>query len=87
MPGMPSCQLDEPAQRKLDRLAAVPRAVELLARVVLHADVVHFDVGAGYRLGAVADDQIGDGQSARRRAVGKFDLGLFVLKRKSPHSR
>ena len=39
--------LDQTAQRELDRLAAIPGTVELLARVVLDADIVHLDVPPG----------------------------------------
>src|SRR5215470_3038742 len=42
--------LNQAAQRELDRLAAVPRAVELFAGVVFDADVVHVDRAAWHRL-------------------------------------
>ena len=39
--------LDQAAQRELDRLAAVPRGVELLAGLEVDADVVHEDLAPG----------------------------------------
>src|SRR5689334_14581758 len=45
--------LDQAAQRKLDGLAAVPRAVELITGVVLDSDVVHLDGATGHGLGPV----------------------------------
>src|SRR5258707_13887350 len=68
--------LDEPAQRELDGLAAIPRAVEFVAGVVLDADIVHLDIAAGHRLRAVADHQVLDDEVGRRGPVGKFDLWL-----------
>src|SRR6478735_8866421 len=68
--------LDQAAQRELDRFAAVPRAVELFAGVVLDADVVHLDGAAGHGLGAIADHQILDDKLVRRRPVRKLDLWL-----------
>jgi Protein of unknown function (DUF2630) len=68
--------LNKPAQRELDGLAAVPRAVELLAGVVLDADVVHFDRGAGHGLGTVADDDVFDDEFSRSRAGWEVDLWL-----------
>ena len=52
------------------------RQVELLAGVVLDADVVHRHVAAGHRLGAIADDDVLDHQFSRRGTVGKFNLGF-----------
>ena len=69
--------LDQPAQRELDRLAAVPGAVELFAGVVLDADIVHLDGAAGHRLRTVADHQVLDHQFGGRGPVGKFDLGFL----------
>ena len=70
--------LDQAAQRELDRLIAVPGTVELLAGVVLHADVVHLDVAAGHGLSTLTHHQIGDDQLARGRAVREFDLGFLT---------
>src|SRR5882757_7467311 len=50
--------LNEPAQRELDGLAAVPRTVEFLAGVVLDAHVVHLDGAAWHGLRTVADHQV-----------------------------
>ena len=69
--------LDQAAQRELDGLAAVPGTVELLAGVVLDADVVHLDVAAGHGLSTVADHHVVDDQLGGRRAVGEFDLGFL----------
>ena len=66
--------LDQSAQRELDRLAPVPRAVEFLARVVFDADVVHLDIGAWNGLDAVADDDVLDQQFGRGGAVGELDF-------------
>ena len=69
--------LDQTAQRELDRLVASPRTVELLAGVVLDADIVHLDVAAGHRFRTVADHQVLDDQFGRRGSVGKLDLWLL----------
>src|SRR5690242_20891729 len=68
--------LDQAAQRKLDRLAAIPRAVELFSGVVLDADVVHLDGAAWHGLRAVADNDVLDDEVRGRRPVGKLDLWL-----------
>src|SRR6185369_8921647 len=68
--------LDQAAQRELDGLAAVPRAVEFFAGGVLDADVVHFDGAAWDGLRAVADHQVLDDKLGRRGSVGKLDLWL-----------
>ena len=68
--------LDQPAQRRFDRLVATPRAVELLAGVVLDPDVVHFDRAAGHRFGAVADDDVLDDELSGSRAGREVDLGF-----------
>ena len=69
--------LDQAAQRELDGLAAVPRAVEFFAGVVLDADVVHLDGATGHGLGAIADHQILDDKLGGRGSVGKFNLVVW----------
>jgi calcium-translocating P-type ATPase len=48
------------AEPELERLPAVPRGVELLARAKRDADVVDGDLAAGRRLGALADHEVVD---------------------------
>src|SRR5882757_532596 len=79
--------LNQAAQGKFDRLAPVPRAVELLARVVLDADVVHRDGAAGDRFGAVANYYVLDHQLSGCRTVGEFDLGFLVARHAQHRSR
>src|ERR1700761_2023913 len=62
--------LDQTAQWKLDRFAAIPRAVEFLARVVLDADVVHLNGSARHSLRPIADHQILDDKLGRRGSFG-----------------
>jgi hypothetical protein len=69
--------LDQPAQRELDRFAAIPRAVELLAGVEFDSDIVHLDGAAGYRLCPVADYEVADDQPGGRGPVRKFDFGFL----------
>src|SRR5690606_210754 len=66
---------DEAAQREVDRLPAVPRGVELLARLVLDAEVVHVHGRAGRGLGAVADGDVLDDELGGGGALGRVDLG------------
>src|SRR5699024_5288956 len=59
-----------------ERLAAVPRGVELLPRRVGHADVVRLDRRPCGRLGAVTDGDVLDDELARRGVPGEVDLRL-----------
>src|SRR4029079_8217048 len=68
--------LDQSAQWELDGLAAIPRAVELLAAVVLDADIVHSHRSARHCLNTVADHHVVDDQLSRCGSVGKFNLGF-----------
>src|SRR5215210_4409572 len=69
--------LDQVAERKLDRLTATPRRVELLAAVELHAQVVHLDCRTGTGVRALPHLKVGDDQLGRRGAVGKIDFRLL----------
>jgi hypothetical protein len=69
---------DEGLQREVDGLPAAPRRVELVAGVVLDAEVVHVDGRARGGLGAVADDDVLDDELDGGRALGGVDLGLAV---------
>src|SRR5699024_2786090 len=68
--------LDEPAEGERDGLATVPRGVELLARLVVDADVVDGDLTAGHRLRTVPDRQVLGDELGGRGALGHVDLGL-----------
>src|SRR4051812_16768082 len=61
---------------KLERVAAVPRRVELAARLPRHADVVDLDDPPGGRLLAVADLDVLELQLVGRRPVRDLDRGL-----------
>ena len=65
------------AELEGERLAAIPRRVELLARPEGDADVVDADPRALDRLVALADDDVLDDQVERDVAFGLFDLGTF----------
>ena len=64
------------AEAEVEGRAAVVRGVELLARGVGHADVVHRDGAAGGGLLAVTLGELGDLEVTGRRAVGEVDLRL-----------
>jgi hypothetical protein len=65
------------AELELERLAAVPRCVELLARAEGDADVVHRDLLAARRLGSVADDEVFDAELERDVTFGFIDVRAF----------
>src|ERR1700733_835569 len=66
--------LNQPAQRKFDRLTATPRAVEFFAGLVVDANVVHLDGATRQGFGSVADHQVFDDELCGRGAARKFDL-------------
>ncbi|OEI69059.1 hypothetical protein Cus16_0888 [Curtobacterium sp. ER1/6] len=68
----------ERREREVDRLAAVPGAVELVAGLVLDAGVVHLDrrAGGGFVAGPLHD--VGDLELGGGRALGGVELGLAV---------
>ena len=66
--------LDEVSQGKLNRLSPIPGTVELVTRVVFHANVMHLDSSTGHRLGAVAHHQVLDEEFVRSGTVGKINL-------------
>src|SRR5581483_10401874 len=74
------------AEPEPERLAAVPRRVELLARPPGHADVVHLDVAAGRRLVAVADLEVFDGESRRGRLAGRDEDGRLLVGGHAAHA-
>ena len=57
------------AEAEAERVAAIPRGIELLAARPGHADVVDLHVVAGRCLGAVADDDVVDDEIGRRRGL------------------
>src|SRR5947209_2573258 len=65
------------AELELERLAAVPRRVELLAVGERDADVVHGDLRALRRLGALADDEVVDAELEWDVASRLLDLRPF----------
>src|SRR5690606_12844726 len=71
--------LDEARQRELDRLSAVPARVELLAGLEVDTHVVHVDLRARVRLGAVADLEVGDDELGGGVALDEVDLGLGLV--------
>ena len=66
------------AERERERLAAVPRRVELRAVGVVHADVLHGDVVALLRRLALALDDVLGLELGRRLAAGLRDRRLLV---------
>ena len=63
----------------VERLAAVPRVVELRAVLEQHARVLDLDGLAGLGLGAVAlFDVLDDERRSARCALGACDLGLVT---------
>ena len=66
------------AEAELERVAAVPRGVELLPRLPRHTHVVHLDHVAGGGLLTVADGDVVHLQLVGRRAGGDVDVGLLV---------
>ena len=62
------------AELELERLAAIPRGVELLARGEGDTDVVHRDLRALRRLVSVADDDVVDPELEGDVALGLVDL-------------
>lgn len=64
------------ARREFERLAAVPRCVELFTRRERDADVVGRDVGSTLDLGAGALDLVNDLQLSRTSAPGKSISGF-----------
>src|SRR5690606_17910983 len=71
---LPAC--DQAGQGECDGLAAVPRRVELLARVELDTDVVDLDLGAGLGLRSVTDHQVLDDQLGGGGTLLEFDFRL-----------
>src|SRR4051794_5118041 len=71
-------------QPELQRVAAVPGRVELLAAVVGDADVVRADEAARSRLGSVADDDVLDHEVLRGRPGGGLDVRSAQLGHGSP---
>src|SRR5690606_23065921 len=65
--------------REVERLTAVPRRVELLARGPGDADVVRGDLPTGGRLLALADLDVLDDELAGRGLAGEVDLGLGLV--------
>ena len=61
------------------RLAAVPRSVELFAGRECNTNVVGEHAGAGNNLSACALDQVGDDQLGGGVALGEIDFGLFAV--------
>ncbi|GMA89359.1 hypothetical protein GCM10025868_46090 [Angustibacter aerolatus] len=64
---------------EVERLAAVPRAVELLAAGPRDADVVRADGAAGGRLLAVADDLVVEHELGGRVLLRDGDDGLLAV--------
>jgi hypothetical protein len=64
-----------PAELELERLAAIPGGIELLAGREGNADVVHRDLAALRRLVAVADDEVLDDELERNVPFGLLDAG------------
>src|SRR5206468_4440295 len=65
------------AELELERAAAVPRRVELVARRERDAHVVHRHLLPARRLGAVPDDEVVDPELERDVALGLLDLWTF----------
>ena len=72
------------AEAEVQRRAAVPRRVELLAGGVGHADVVRRDGVAGAGLAAVALGEVLDDQLGRGGVAREVDLGLGGARVKTP---
>jgi hypothetical protein len=64
------------AETEVERVAAVPAGVELLAIAPGDADVVDDDALADRRFLAVADDQVVDDELGGRFALGSGDDGF-----------
>src|SRR3954453_909991 len=65
------------AEAELERVAAIPRCVELLAGLPRDADVMDLDDPARDRLLALADRQVLDLELVGGRSVGDADVGLL----------
>jgi hypothetical protein len=75
------------AELELERAAAVPGGVELLAGAEGDADVVHGDVRPGRRLGAVADGDVLDPELERDVSLGVVDLWALRCHRARTYTR
>src|SRR5207342_1884981 len=75
------------AKLELERAAAVPGGVELLAGAEGDADVVHGDVRPGGRLGAVADCDVLDPELERDVSLGLVHLWALRCHRARTYTR
>src|SRR5699024_4637407 len=67
---------NQPRERELDRLAAVPGRIELLAGLEVHPHVVDLNHAARHGLSTVADHQVLDHELFRRRTSPSVNLRL-----------
>src|SRR5450755_1931468 len=86
-PLVPALDHSTPAEGERQRVAPVPRAVELLPSREGDADVVGNHRVASCRLGSVAHDLVDDHQIRGRLAPGEIDLGLLSLGHGDPFRR
>ena len=68
---------DHLVETEADRFVAVPRCVELIARLLADTDVVHGDHATGLRFRTLAEDEIGDDEVSRCGLWEEIDFRLL----------